>query len=94
MTPEVRDRIEQGSITLGGCCISGEDPEWRCLDCRHEWGASQQSRRLLECIEVNGSRGADGTERLWHRVLGWLLDAPFFIVFKVVLLVVFRVIPA
>src|SRR4051812_31886843 len=94
MTPEVRDRIEQGAITLGGCCISSENPEWRCLDCHHEWGISQQSRRILECVEVSGSRGADETGPPWHRVLGWLLAVPLSIVVVVLLLVISRVIPA
>lgn len=30
--------VERGRVALGGCCISDNDPEWRCADCGHEWG--------------------------------------------------------
>ena len=30
-------RSESGEIVLGGCIISFDDPERRCLNCGHEW---------------------------------------------------------
>ncbi len=30
--------IDAGEIALGGCCIMGDDPLWRCLECKHEFG--------------------------------------------------------
>ncbi|MCX6720339.1 MAG: hypothetical protein NTW11_00850 [Candidatus Staskawiczbacteria bacterium] len=32
---ELNERID---IYWGGCCITGEDPEWHCKKCRWEWG--------------------------------------------------------
>jgi len=29
---------DRGEVWLEGCCISGNDPQWHCLDCEHEWG--------------------------------------------------------
>lgn len=35
--PRLDVRLEQqlqaGTITLGGCCVSDDDPVWECLDC-------------------------------------------------------------
>ena len=28
---------EEGKIKLGGCCITGNDPEYYCKDCENEW---------------------------------------------------------
>ena len=29
---------EQGEVVLGGCVITGDDPKWQCLECKHVWG--------------------------------------------------------
>jgi hypothetical protein len=26
-------QIKDGKIVLGGCCISDDDPSWRCINC-------------------------------------------------------------
>ena len=35
--PNFNDELEQklnaNEIVLGGCCISGDDPEWQCPQC-------------------------------------------------------------
>mgnify|MGYP000855944048 CR=1 FL=1 len=28
--------IKDGRKVLGGCCITGDDPAWKCLDCKTE----------------------------------------------------------
>jgi len=30
---EVEKDIEEGKIVLGGCCISDDDPTWKCIAC-------------------------------------------------------------
>ena len=30
--------LEKGEIVLGGCIITGNDPEWSCNECGHRWG--------------------------------------------------------
>ena len=35
---ELERRLSAGEITLGGCCITGDDPLWRCTECHHGWG--------------------------------------------------------
>jgi len=30
--------LESGEVTLGGCCITDDDPLWLCTACDHRWG--------------------------------------------------------
>lgn len=32
-TEKIWDDLKAGRVVLGGCCISGDDPRWECLDC-------------------------------------------------------------
>jgi hypothetical protein len=32
-SPDLEKRIEDGRIALGGCCISNDDPKWKCTEC-------------------------------------------------------------
>ena len=34
---EMIEQSERGDIVLGGCCVTEDDPEWRCKDCENEW---------------------------------------------------------
>jgi len=29
----IKDDLESKRITLGGCCLTDDDPSWRCLAC-------------------------------------------------------------
>ncbi len=31
--PDLGKRLREGSLVLGGICVRGETPAWRCLDC-------------------------------------------------------------
>jgi len=33
---EAIEQAEKKKIVFGGCCISGRDPSWQCLDCQVE----------------------------------------------------------
>lgn len=33
---ELMADMKAGRIALGGCCITGDDPAWRCLECETE----------------------------------------------------------
>ncbi len=35
---EAREAEERREVVLGGCVITGDDPEWACLACGHRWG--------------------------------------------------------
>lgn len=35
--------LEEGSVVLGGCCITGADPEWHCNDCGCEFGTNPEA---------------------------------------------------
>lgn len=35
---ECKKEIEDGIITLGGCCTSDDSPKWHCNSCNHEFG--------------------------------------------------------
>lgn len=34
---ELQRDLEEGKITLGGCCIRDDDPVWQCADCDMEF---------------------------------------------------------
>ena len=33
LTPELAEELESGRVTLGGCCVSDDDPRWECSEC-------------------------------------------------------------
>ena len=35
--PEMWKTHEAGEIQLGGCIVTGNDPDWHCKDCGHQW---------------------------------------------------------
>lgn len=34
---EIGEAAERGQVVLGGCVITGDDPNWRCAVCGHQW---------------------------------------------------------
>jgi hypothetical protein len=34
----LEDALEKKEIVLGGCCVTDNDPKWKCNDCHHKWG--------------------------------------------------------
>ncbi len=41
---ELAEDAQRGKVALGGCVITGEDPEWRCAKCGREFGPSVAER--------------------------------------------------
>ena len=37
--PTMIAQVERGEIVLGGCVVTGADPDWHCLACTHDWRA-------------------------------------------------------
>jgi len=35
--PDLGKAAERGEIELGGCCISDNDPNFKCKTCGYEW---------------------------------------------------------
>jgi len=33
MSPEFREELDNGTVTLGGCEVSDDDPAWECPKC-------------------------------------------------------------
>ena len=29
--------VKNGEIIIGGYCVTTEDPEWHCNDCKYDW---------------------------------------------------------
>lgn len=48
-TEELRRRLKDGRMVLGGCCISDESRDWECRECGYRFGDRivVQTRRLL-----------------------------------------------
>lgn len=38
-SPELGERADRGEVVIGGCVIFGNDPEWDCPDCGHQFGS-------------------------------------------------------
>ena len=34
---ETFEKAEKGEVKLGGCCLSGADPQWACAECGQEF---------------------------------------------------------
>ena len=32
----------QGNVALGGCCVTGNDPDWECLGCEQQFRMIRQ----------------------------------------------------
>ena len=30
---DLDDALAEGTVTLGGCLVTGDDPQWKCLGC-------------------------------------------------------------
>ena len=33
---KLQEDLKAGRTALGGCCITGNDPDWKCLECEAE----------------------------------------------------------
>jgi hypothetical protein len=33
---ELEADMKAGRIAIGGCCITGDDPKWKCMECETE----------------------------------------------------------
>ena len=34
---ELQRELDAKRVTLGGCCITGDDPQWHCNECHEEF---------------------------------------------------------
>jgi len=35
---EIEKELERKEIVLDGCCVTGNNPKWKCNDCGNRWG--------------------------------------------------------
>lgn len=50
-TDELKKRLGEGKVVLGGCCISDDDPRYQCIECMSAFGRSEfaeEARKLME----------------------------------------------
>lgn len=47
--------LEAGKVILGGCLISGNDPDWHCNDCDFEWSKVRGKPESNSTLETHGS---------------------------------------
>jgi len=38
---DTMEAARRGEIELGGCIVTGNDPDWHCADCKHEWTSKE-----------------------------------------------------
>jgi hypothetical protein len=61
---QLRPDLDAGRLILGGCCCSSDDPQWRCLACRHAWGRQEFLDELLRQVEEEERRPKGRWERV------------------------------
>jgi len=42
---ELLKEAEEGKVSLGGCCVTDDDPKWHCNACGHEWRYNRAKRK-------------------------------------------------
>jgi hypothetical protein len=47
--------IDEKRIILGGCTISGDDPEWHCWDCSAYWKIEAENKVIRYLFESENS---------------------------------------
>jgi len=44
---DLQQEEQEGKIILGGCCVTDDDPDWHCKECKHEWSDSFSKKERL-----------------------------------------------
>ena len=42
---DLEEALSEGTVTLGGCVVTGDDPEWECLACGQKIHAPSKTWR-------------------------------------------------
>jgi nitrite reductase/ring-hydroxylating ferredoxin subunit len=45
--------LKSGKVTLGGCVLFEDSPQWRCNSCSHQWGETSVKEVLKEIQRNN-----------------------------------------
>jgi rRNA maturation endonuclease Nob1 len=43
--PALEQSLASGRVVLGGCVVSGGEPDRRCNECGHQWGRERPASR-------------------------------------------------
>ena len=46
-SPELDKLLDKGKVVLGGCCITDNDPLWRCTECGNDINEETKKRSEL-----------------------------------------------
>ena len=49
-TEKLKERLDEGKVVLGGCCISDDDPKYECNECKHRFGPVSYTHLTLPTI--------------------------------------------
>ncbi len=69
---ELRNELSEGKVVLGGCCITGEDPDWHCNDCGCEFGVNPEAYVNWKIERDNKPKGV-----IYGGAVGDALGVPF-----------------
>jgi hypothetical protein len=47
-TPETFEKVRAGELSLGGCVLTGDDPEWACPRCDEALFDDEDQRQRYE----------------------------------------------
>jgi len=45
---ELEDKLDSGRLVLGGCCVTGSDPDRHCNACDHRWRSRRSAPARLD----------------------------------------------
>lgn len=49
--PLLHEEVDKGLIILGGCCRTGDDPEWQCVHCGQKIYNKNKAERMKNIEE-------------------------------------------
>lgn len=55
---ELAEQAAAGKISLGGCCISQDNPAYHCNECKHQW--NREEAELAAYGEITGIKASVG----------------------------------